>query len=189
MIWAIVGVGVASIISFIMNYIGYKDKNETLEKTATKKDEKYSIYSPMDGDVIPLSEVDDTAFSGGGLGDGIAIVPSCGKVYSPIDGIIGAFFQSKHAIVIKGNNGEELLIHIGIDTCKLNGNYFTSYIKQNDVVTKGQLILEFDLNKIKEEGYDLTSSITITNSSSFSKIDKTEKGTVKVGDELLKVQG
>lgn len=189
MIWAIAGVGIATIISFIMNYIGYKDKNEKVEETITKKGGTYSIYSPMDGSVIPLSEVDDTAFSGGGLGDGIAIVPSCGKVYSPIDGTIGAFFQTKHAIVVKGNNGEEILIHIGINTCKLNGSHFTAYIKQNDVVSKGQLVLEFDLNKIKEEGYDLTSSITITNSSLFSKIDKTKKDTVKVGDELLTVQG
>ena len=187
MIWAIIGVGTATIISFILNFIAFKGKeSETMNTVvANDSDIKCSVYSPMKGDVIPLQDVDDSAFAGGGLGDGIAIHPILGKVYSPIDGIIAAFFQSMHALAVRGEQGEEVLIHIGIDTCKLNGKYFTSYIKQGDTVKKGQLLLEFDLEKIKQEGYDLTSSITITNCDSFLEVIKTEKETVNAGDEIM----
>ncbi len=123
--------------------------------------------SPLKGDVIPLSNIEDGAFSSEAMGKGVAIEPMEGKVISPVNGVVTALFQTKHAICITSDEGLEILIHIGMDTVKLEGQYFTAYVKQGDVVKIGDLLVEFDINKIKEAGYEVITPIVITNSGKF----------------------
>ena len=112
------------------------------------------FYSPADGNVVPLTEVSDQAFSSEALGKGIAVKPINGTIVSPIAGTVSAVYPTAHAYGIKGNNNEEILVHIGIDTVKLEGKYFTPNVKTNDIVMPGDLLATIELDKIIEAGYD-----------------------------------
>ena len=141
------------------------------------------IESPVKGELIPLSEVNDPAFAEGILGKGAAIKNPEGKVVAPFDGELAVFFDTKHALVIKSKeNGLELLVHVGIDTVKLNGEHFTAYKEQGDNVKKGDLLLTFDENAIAEK-YDTVTALVITNHEEFEDITITE------GDASIKVKG
>ncbi|KHF27672.1 PTS system beta-glucoside-specific EIIBCA component [Anoxybacillus sp. BCO1] len=143
--------------------------------------------SPLKGDVIPLSNIEDGAFSSEAMGKGVAIEPMEGKVISPVNGVVTALFQTKHAICITSDEGLEILIHIGMDTVKLEGQYFTAYVKQGDVVKIGDLLVEFDINKIKEAGYEVITPIVITNSEKFLEIKTTPKRTINQHEALLEI--
>ena len=118
------------------------------------------------------------------IGKGLAIIPSEGKVYAPFDGTVEALFATKHAIGLKSESGIEVLIHIGIDTVKLEGKGFTSHIAQGDMVKKGQLLVEFDISFIKEQGYDVTTPIMVTNMDDYLDILKTDKSELEAIDEV-----
>ncbi|MBO4401067.1 MAG: PTS glucose transporter subunit IIA [Selenomonadaceae bacterium] len=128
------------------------------------------ISSPLNGTLIPLNEIDDPVFASGAMGRGIAVKNPDGKVYSPFDGEITVFFPTKHAIGLKSNDGIELLIHVGMDTVKLNGEGFTSKAEAGDKVKRGQLLLEFDSNVIKKAGYQTTTPVVVTNHADFGDI-------------------
>lgn len=121
----------------------------------------FEITCPVKGSVIPVAEVNDEAFASKGMGDGIGIIPKDGNVYAPFDGIIEAAFPTGHAVGIS-SNGVSLLIHIGIDTVKLNGEGFHLMVKQDDCVKKGDLLVSFDQNLLKEKGYDPTVICIVT---------------------------
>lgn len=129
-----------------------------------------SVYSPISGVVKPLGEINDPAFASEVLGKGIAILPEDGKVYAPFDGTVIAIFSTLHAICLLSDQGVELLIHIGLNTVRLNGQYFTAYVKKGDKVKKGALILEYDLVRIKEIGYDTVIPVVITNSHHYKEV-------------------
>ena len=112
------------------------------------------IYSPANGVVVPLSDVSDQAFASEALGKGIAVKPNSTSVVSPVAGTVCAVYPTAHAYGIKSNNNEEFLIHIGIDTVKLEGKCFTSNVKVGDIVLPGDLLATIDLDKIIESGYD-----------------------------------
>jgi len=133
--------------------------------------------SPLDGELIELKDVNDPVFAGGNMGRGAAVRSPKGKVYAPFDGEITVFFESKHAIGLKSDDGLEILIHVGMDTVKLNGEHFTDRKKQGDRVKKGDLLLEFDEPAIKAAGYDTTTPIVVTNHLEYGKI------TVALGDK------
>lgn len=124
--------------------------------------------SPIQGKMIELAQVKDEVFSSGAMGQGVAFEPSDNKIYAPIDGEIEMFADTKHAIGIKGNNGEEILIHIGMDTVELKGEHFTSYAEVGQKVEKGDLLLEFDTKKIEEAGYSLVTPMIVTNADNFN---------------------
>ncbi len=128
------------------------------------------ISSPINGTLIPLNEINDPVFASGAMGRGIAVKNPEGKVYSPFDGEITVFFPTKHAIGLKSNDGIELLIHVGMDTVKLNGEGFTSKAEAGDKVKRGQLLLEFDPNVIKKAGYETTTPVVVTNHADFGDI-------------------
>lgn len=128
------------------------------------------LDSPLNGELVELSQVNDPAFASGAMGFGAAVKNPEGKVYAPVDGEVTVFFETKHAIGIHGENGEDLLIHVGLDTVKLNGEHFTAHVEQGAKVKKGQLLLEFDVAAIKAAGYDVTTPFVVTNSSEFEKI-------------------
>ncbi len=129
-----------------------------------------TISSPLDGQLIPLNEVNDPVFAGGAMGRGAAVKNPKGKVYSPFDGEITVFFDTHHAIGLKSNDGIELLIHVGMDTVTLKGKHFSPKAKQGDKVKKGQLLLEFDPEGIKAEKLDTTTPVVVTNHADFGDI-------------------
>ena len=156
--------------------------------TAAGKRIEYDVLSAhMSGTVVPLSEVDDEAFSSGALGDGIAIEPSEGKLYAPADATVEAVFDSKHAISLNTHSGAELLLHIGIDTIKLGGKYFTPHVKAKQRVKKGDLLISFDMEAIKASGYSLITPMVVCNSDDCA-IHPLITGPVKAGEDILKLQ-
>lgn len=143
------------------------------------------IYMPIKGEVIELSDVEDEVFSGGMLGEGFAIRPSEGKVFAPVDGIIAAVFNTKHAIAIISQSGAEILIHVGLDTVRLGGKYFDVKIEPGMKVNVGDLLLEFDIEAIKEEGYFVTTPVVISNSIEYTSITIEGTGMQDVKNTIL----
>ena len=137
------------------------------------------IDSPLMGKLIPLSEVNDPVFSKGTMGRGAAVKDPAGKVYAPFDGEITVFFETKHAIGLKSDDGIEILIHVGMDTVNLNGEHFTAHKKQGDKVKKGELLLEFDPEGIKKAGYDVTTPVVVTNHTNYGAI------TIAIGSDTV----
>ena len=165
-------------------------KSGSIESDSQKSTEKEEniVYSPLKGNVIPLSEVKDEAFSSGILGKGAAIIPKEGVVYAPADGEISAFFTTGHAIGIKTTDGLELLIHVGMDTVQLDGKGFTPLVKVGDKVKKGQKLLEFDKELIKSEGYSTVTPVLISNFEQFDEIVATNEKYVEAGDIFLRTR-
>ena len=141
----------------------------------------------LNGKAIPLSEVQDEAFACGALGDGAAIEPSEGKLYAPADGVIETVFDTKHAIGITTETGVELLLHIGIDTVKLGGKYFEAHVRPEQHVKKGDLLVTFDMEAIKKEGYLCTTPIIVCNTDDYKAIRQMVEGDIKAGQDILSV--
>ena len=150
------------------------DKNES-DKIDRKERKTEKISSPLKGEVIALSDVQDEAFSSGALGLGAAVDPKEGVLYAPADGTISVFFPTGHAIGMTTDDGVELLIHVGMDTVQLEGKGFRPFAKEGDRVTKGQKLLEFDMELICKEGYSLVTPVLITNTDEFSDISITSE--------------
>lgn len=113
------------------------------------KKSKFDVISPAEGKLKPITEAADPVFSTKALGDGFALEPENGEVYSPIDGVIEALLPTLHAVGIKAGNGTEILIHIGVDTVELNGEGFQAFVRQGQKVKSGELLIKFDLEAIK----------------------------------------
>ncbi len=160
----------------------------TLRVVTTPAFERSTVYAPMTGKVKDLSEVEDEVFSSGMLGNGIAIEPTNGQVNSPVDGIVTTVFPTKHAIGVTSDDGVEILIHIGMDTVELNGEGFESFVKQNERVKKGDLLIRVNLDKIKAAGLSMIKPIVVTNSNSYKAISIDAKNTVDKGQVLLTIQ-
>lgn len=173
-----------AVLTFVFS-IKYEKKEEITETKSKNEVKSSTISSPLKGAVIPLSEVKDDAFASEALGKGVAIEPSEGKVVAPFDGIIGTLFPTKHAIGIISDNGMEVLIHIGLDTVELNGKYFEAHVKQGDKVRKGQLLVTFDLENLRKEGYVTQTPVVVTNTQEYSKITITEDAIIDTDSILL----
>lgn len=192
-IWAVLVSVAALIAGSILVYLTYKDEDGAVQKRkkpdeVMTKERTISICAPLTGNVIPLSEVKDEAFSSGALGQGAAIVPEEGKLYAPVDGVIAAFFPTGHAVGMVTDDGMELLIHVGMDTVSLNGNGFVKKVSQGDRVKKGDLLLEFDLHIIEEAGLSAVTPVLVTNPAGHQEVNVTETEHVKPGDDFLTVQ-
>ena len=166
--------------------IGYKDEDPA-EETSTEQTvgEKEVVASPLTGKVVPLTEVKDEAFSGELLGKGVAIDPTEGTVVAPCDGTVTVLFPTKHAIGIVTEHGAKLLIHLGLDTVKLEGEYFTAHIAQGDKVKKGQLMVTVDLEAVKAAGYSMVTPIIVTNTPDYLDIVAMSSTSVNKEEELL----
>lgn len=204
----IIGITASFLVSAILTYVmGFKDPVDETEgenkqdssSTTTGASEllkanevvkaSQKVLSPLSGTIHPLSDVPDPAFSSEAMGKGVAIKPSEGRVVAPFDGKITVAFKKKHALAVVSDNGAEMLIHVGIDTVKLDGQYFTSHVKEGDVVTAGQLLLEFDMEQIAAAGYETVTPIIVTNSTDYEDVYTLQKGDVQVQDELLQIVG
>ena len=146
------------------------------------------IKSPMNGTVIPLSEVPDAVFSSEMLGKGFGVEPSEGKAYAPVDGEVTTVFDTKHAIGLMSKHGVELLIHIGMDTVKLNGKGFDVKVKTGDQGKAGDLLAEFDMDLIKGEGYPVTTAVVVTNTDDCEEIGEVRTGAATKDTEVLTVK-
>ncbi|MEK3685033.1 beta-glucoside-specific PTS transporter subunit IIABC [Paenibacillus sp. FSL R10-2736] len=146
------------------------------------------VGSPLSGQVKPLSAVNDEVFSSGAMGKGIAVEPGEGKIYSPVDGVISRMFPTKHAVLITTEAGAELLIHVGINTVKLKGEHYQAHVMENARVQKGDLLLEFDIDKIKAAGFELTTPIIVTNTDQFIDVVVLSMNeTIQPGADLMSI--
>lgn len=188
----IIALGIGIAFSFITTYVLYKDETEDEVEdkvNLTKKRDTYksNIMAPLKGELVDLSEAEDEAFALGTLGDGVVIKPKEGKVYAPIDGTITVLFPTLHAIGIVGDNGVEMLIHIGFNTVQMEGKGFKAHIKQGDHVKKGQLLLEVDLKEIEKAGFSTETPVIISNSNDMIELIKTDKKNVVKEDTIMTV--
>lgn len=177
----------AIVIGFIIAFVTYKDKKEAVIGNKEEKLVKGRevICSPLNGNVLPLSEAKDDAFAQGLLGNGVAIDPADGKVVSPVDGTVMTLFPTKHAIGLVSDNGAEILIHLGMDTVKLDGKYFEAHVKQGDKVKKGDVLVTCDVEAIKAEGYSMITPVIVTNTADYLDVVEMASGTVKAGDDII----
>lgn len=145
------------------------------------------LYSPLNGKVVELEKVEDETFAAKILGDGIAIEPAEGRLYAPCDGTIAMVFDTKHAVSIVSVNGCEVLLHIGIDTVKLNGEFFETHVSDGQEIHRGDLLVSFDMEGIKNAGYHLTTPVIVCNTDDYSSISAVAEGNVTVGNKLIEL--
>lgn len=200
----IIAVGVAFVISFIL----YKDQapqaaaagsgnahaeipSEPAEGTSSSETEKEIteeiLGSPVNGRVVPLSEVSDETFSSEMLGTTVAVEPSDGRITAPCDGEVINIFETGHALCMTSQAGGELLIHIGVDTVKMEGKGFTRKVSDGAKVHAGDVLIEADLDAIKEAGYPATTMFILTNADQFSRVEKAEPGEISAGSRIMEI--
>lgn len=196
---ALIGCAIAFISAFVLTWIiGFEDpvnedeevEDEILEEVAVDKAplmNKITISSPLNGEIVPLTEVKDETFASEMMGKGIAINPKEGKVVSPINGTVQMIFKTKHAIGLKSQDGAEILIHIGMDTVQLDGKHFTAHVKDGDKVKVGDTLVEFDMDAIKKEGYELVTPVIITNTIDYLEIVPKEIKSVNAGEDIITI--
>lgn len=205
----IIAVGVAFVISFIL----YKDQapqaaaagsgnahaeipastaQDGTEKTASAetKEEigKEILGSPVNGNVVPLSEVSDETFASEMLGTTVAVEPSDGKIIAPCDGEVINIFETGHAVCMTTRAGGELLIHVGVDTVKLEGKGFTRKVSDGAKVHAGDVLIEADLDTIKAAGYPATTMFILTNADQFGRVEKAEPGEISAGSRIMEIE-
>ena len=190
----LIGIGFAFFGSCIMTMIvGFNDiPNEEAPKTVQTKSSTQltsdtAILSPVAGEVIALDQVKDEAFASGAMGKGIAVYPKVGEIVAPEDCTVTALYPTLHAMGLKLDNGIELLIHIGIDTVNLQGQYFQSYVHAGQHITKETKLVSFDIDKIQQQ-FDLTTSIIVVNSDQYKNIEYCQQAQVSEKDDLLFIQ-
>ena len=188
MIVSLIAGAISLVVGFVLTMIFYKTNDQQVENKEVTKLEEETILAPIKGEIKPIEESSDAAFASGALGKGVVILPEEGKVYAPVTGTVTVLFPSLHAIGITSDAGVELLIHIGINTVQLNGEGFTAHIKQGDQIKQGQLLVEFDMNKIKEAGYTLETPVLVTNYADLKEVKNTNASSVQLQETLMEVK-
>ncbi|KAF1302331.1 MULTISPECIES: beta-glucoside-specific PTS transporter subunit IIABC [Enterococcus] len=187
MVYSLIAVAIASVVGFVLTFFFWKDDaveaEVSVKNTATTV--KETISAPLQGEIAPLSVAKDEAFAQGALGKGILIYPKTGEVVAPFDGTVMTLFPTKHAIGLVSDGGLELLIHIGLDTVQLNGKFFEAHVQQGDHVKKGQALITFDLEAIKQAGYSVETPVIVTNAEDYLDILESQNSFVSNGDELI----
>lgn len=164
-----------------------KPQTEGAENTETNG-KTITLYSHMNGTAVKLEDVEDDVFSQKILGEGAAVEPSEGKLYAPCDGKIDSVFDTKHAVNMVSDDGVEILLHIGIDTVKLGGQYFEAHVSDGQEVKKGDLLISFDMDKIKAAGYKVTTPLIIGNTDDYASVEPVAQNSVSAGDIILKIK-
>ena len=196
-IYAAIGAVISVVVAFVVCLIIYKDpveedNNEVenkskLENKNVSLENSITVKSPLKGEAVSLKNVNDPVFADEIMGKGIAIIPTEGKVVSPVNGTVQMIFKTKHAIGLKSNDGAEILIHVGMDTVKLEGKYFTAHVKDGDEIKVGDTLVEFDMEAIKKEGYEIITPVIITNMSEFGEILSIDDKVVVYGEDIIKI--
>lgn len=194
---------VAAGVAFTLSWILYREKSEeptetvqeipeaeknddttSVENMDSKQDGK-AVYSPLEGKLIPMTEVPDETFASKALGDGVAVIPEKGCVYAPFDGEVEMVYDTGHAIGLVREDGMEVLIHVGINTVELGGKYYTAKVSNGQKIKKGDLLLEFDMDEIAKAGYSLVTPVIVTNSDEYEGLTFKEHGRVEPGDRII----
>lgn len=179
-----------SIIGVVSKEISSSKLGEVTPKstgTVISDQSVLTIYTHMNGKVIPLEAVEDDVFSQKILGDGIAIEPSEGKLFAPCDGKIDTIFETKHAVNMVSKEGVEILMHIGIDTVKLEGKYFETHVNDGQTVKRGDLLITFDKEAIQAAGYLLITPLLVCNTDDYSSVQSIAEGVVSAGETAIKI--
>lgn len=155
---------------------------ESLKKLFGANDKHIKILAPVKGRSVPLKNVPDPAFSDGMLGQGMAIEPADGRLVAPVNGKVLGIFRTCHAVTLLSEEGVELLIHIGLDTVKLEGEHFTPHVKKGDMVKPGDLMMEFDVAAITAAGYNLITPVLVCNAGDYSAVSGIEGAVEELGD-------
>lgn len=186
----VIALVISAVSTAILTYaLSFKfEKEETLPEIKEVILEDTLMISPIRGKVVPLQEVQDEAFASEALGKGFAIEPIEGKVVAPFDGKVVAIFPTKHAIGLVSETGVEILIHVGLNTVELNGQYFEAFVEVDDRIKKGQPILNFDLEKIQAAGYSTQVPIVVTNTPQYSSIETISVGQTNCDQDILAVR-
>lgn len=202
---SIVGGIIATVVGFVFSFVVawflYKDEDGTetanvipeqavkkMEAQAAKNEKaarNITVFAPVSGEVKPLSDCKDEAFATGVLGKGVVITPSEDTICAPFDGVVENLFHTGHAIGITSDSGCTVLIHIGMDTVRLDGEGFSAHVKQGDAVKKGQKLITFDLEGIKAKGYVMDTPVLVTNADEFTDVVELTDKPVATGDALL----
>lgn len=195
MLWAIGISLIALLAGVIAVYLTYKEQDEKNSDTTQPSvidsviTGEAVLLSPMNGKFLPLQEVEDEVFKEGSLGQGAAVIPEEGKLFAPVDGTVAMVFPTGHAIGMKSADGMEILMHVGMNTVELNGKGFSAKVKPGDQVKQGDLLLEFDIEKITAAGYSVVTPVVITNYASYHEIfAEPVNQDLHVGDKLITVQ-
>lgn len=180
---------VSFVVAFGLTWVFWKEENETETKEEVKKEEENdnSIYAPIKGNVIARDQIPDPTFASGMLGEGVGIEPAMGEVVAPFDGTVAIVMDSKHAVAVVGNNGMELLIHVGIDTVNMNGDGFKVFAEAGQKVYKGQKLLEFDIEKIKKAGYSPVTAVLVSNSADYPEFKVVKTGKIEKLEKIITV--
>ena len=193
-VMACICAGIAIVLTFVVTWVmGFADPEEDGVSSVSGSEggkasagKEQAIGSPVAGKAVALSQVNDETFASGVLGQGIAIEPAAGQVYAPFDGKAETVADSSHALGLVSDGGVELLIHVGLETVRLEGKHFKSHVKEGQRISKGQLLLEFDLAAIAAEGFDTVIPVVITNSDDYAEIIPVESKNVKVQDTIIR---
>lgn len=192
--WAVVGLVIAFVLALLLVLLlGFDDPAAESAAPAAQANpaptpsviQKEVVVSPLNGTLQALDTLPDEAFASGAMGKGIVIVPSSGRLTSPVNGTVTTVFPTGHAIGITSEDGAELLIHVGVNTVKLKGKHFDKKVQEGDQVKQGQLLLEFDLEAIREAGFVTATPVIVTNSAGYLDVLKSGEAEVKAGEYLL----
>lgn len=193
---ACISMVIAFVVTFAAVWVWGFEKEAPVQgaelETAAQQDNitaaTHIIASPAKGEAVPLSEVRDSTFAEGILGQGAAVKLAGNEIFSPVNGTVASIFATKHAIGLVSEDGVEILIHVGIDTVQLEGKYFEAAVTDGQKVTKGQLLLRCDIEKIREAGFDTITPVIVSNTDAFSRIELVQSGAVEPGADLLRVE-
>jgi len=189
--------GIASLIALVMGFVLtiivkiptlYEKDLSRSEKSAEthKKVSDEIVSAPVSGRSIPLEEVKDEVFASGSMGKGGAIIPEEGLIKSPVSGKVSSVFPTRHSIMLSSDKGADILIHIGINTVNRCGKGFESLVCEGQHVDKGQILTKFDLNELQNAGYDMTTSIIITNSDDYKGVELA-LGDIVTGQKFIRL--
>lgn len=191
-IGSLMAFGIAAVLSFLF---GIPAEENTVSAPASVESKstvkpastEIAITAPIKGKVIPLTQVPDAAFASEEMGKGVGIEPCEGKVYAPFDGTVEMLFDTKHAIGLTSKDGVGMLIHVGMDTVELNGQYFTAHVNSGDPIKKGQLLIEFDMAEIAKK-YPLVTPVIVTNFDDYASVDGVPCNNADLNTTVIKVK-
>lgn len=195
LIWVVAATVIAFGLAFVMTMFTYKEAAVVVPSTGTMKPESKKLnaqaaeilVNPIKGNVIAMNDIPDEAFASGALGMGVGIEPQEGKVFAPCNGKVSMVFNTKHALGLETDNGAEILIHVGIDTVNLDGQYFDVKVNEGESIKKGQLLMEFDMDAIQQAGYQIITPVLITNADDYTEIKPRLGSGAAVGAQIIEI--
>lgn len=176
-------------MGFFSRFASKHAANETAVEPANESQvtgNELAILSPVSGTVVALESTSDPAFSGRAMGDGVAVVPSAGEVVAPVSGTVGAIFPTGHAFAVATDDGRaQVMVHIGIETVRMEGEGFAAHVSQGDRVRAGQPVVSVDFEKVAAAGYDPTTFVVVCERVEGTSVRECPGGSVSAGDEVL----